>query len=97
MTQTTDVEFVNDWSDLETATEWLKGFLWMQEGLREDPTTDLGFSQEFYDQLHKLEDFVPRLLTQYASLLEMSLSLTEGWEHYAALNAPTGLYVPEVG
>jgi hypothetical protein len=27
--------------------------------------------------------------------LELSLTLTEGWEQYASLQAPTGLYLPD--
>lgn len=92
-----EIEFVNDWSELESALYWLRGFLSIQEELRKDERTDLGFSQEFYDQLHRLEVFVPRLLTQYANLVELSFALTEGWETYATLNAPSGLYLPDNG
>jgi hypothetical protein len=41
-----------------------------------------------------LIDLVPRLLTQYDSLLETSYALTEGWEAYVKANPPTGLYLP---
>lgn len=93
----TDVAFVNDWSELEAATVWLHSFLEIQEELRKDETTDLGFSQEFYNQLSAFVDYVPRLLTQYASLLELSFTLTESWEKHAALQPKTGLYLPDHG
>ncbi len=40
-------------------------------------------------------DYVPRLLTQYASLLETSYALTEGWEAYVKANPPKKLYLPD--
>lgn len=74
------LEFVNDWSALEQAI----GYLCACEGCN-----DGGYAVEV------IRDYVPRLLTQYASLLELSFALTEGWDQYAAHTPPTGLYLPE--
>jgi len=83
MTQTTDLEFVNDWTELEEAVTWLN------ESASEDtPLTN----QQAVDTIVK---YVPRLLTQYANLVELSFALTEGWEQYASLQKPSGLYLPD--
>jgi len=79
----TDLEFVNDWSELEDAIYLLT----------HEPET---YDHEDYDEaLATIGTYVPRLLTQYAKLVELSFALTEGWETYATLNAPTGLYLPD--
>jgi hypothetical protein len=89
MTQTTELEFVNDWSELENAVDFYRSI------------HDLGpgeFNEVNPGATHALSvivDYVPRLLTQYASLLELSLTLTEGWEQYASLQQPKGLYLPD--
>ena len=85
MTQTTsgEVQFVNDWSELERAVEVLAGHAL--------------YTDDYGPAMATVVEYVPRLLTQYASLLELSLTLTEGWEQYASLQAPTGLYLPDHG
>lgn len=80
MTQTTDtLEFVNDWSELENCVNVMSN--WAVE-------------PDFQWIVDVIVDYVPRLLTQYANLVELSFALTEGWETYATLNAPSGLYLP---
>lgn len=84
-----EIEFVNDWSELEAAVETFKHYY------------DRGFEdfdiENYLDDVECLISYVPRLLTQYAKLVELSFALTEGWETYATLNAPTGLYLPDHG
>lgn len=87
-----EIEFVNDWSELELGITELAGLLSLDyidlhKGYEED--------DEIYAALHNVVTYVPRLLTQYANLVELSFALTEGWETYATLNAPTGLYLPD--
>lgn len=77
----TDLEFVNDWSELEEAVRYLKQ--WAMDEPSDTHTIDV------------IVDYVPRLLTQYASLLELSLTLTGSWEEYARLNPPSGLHLPD--
>lgn len=84
---TEQLEFVNDWSELEEIVGMLqhyydKGF---EDFNLEDHVDDIGY----------LIYYVPRLLTQYANLVELSFALTEGWEQYATLQGPTGLYLPD--
>jgi len=79
----TDLEFVNDWSELEDAIYLLT----------HEPET---YDHEDYDAaLATIGTYVPRLLTQYASLLETSFALTEGWKAYVEANPPKGLYLPD--
>lgn len=80
----TDLEFVNDWSDLEAAVDWLVEY-------SGDP--DLPASRQH--AVETVAKYVPRLLTQYASLLELSFVLTESWEKHAELQPKTGLYLPD--
>lgn len=82
---TEQLEFVNDWSELEAAIQDLDN-LDRLDGL----TNPVGYSS-----IEVIQSYVPRLLTQYANLVELSFALTEGWETYATLNAPTGLYLPD--
>lgn len=77
----TEIEFVNDWSELEAAIEKIDDF--------HDRYTEWDD-----DAWRVITHYVPRLLTQYASLLETSFALTEGWEKYVEVNPPTGLYLP---
>lgn len=90
----TDLEFVNDWSELEDAVHAVVAEM-------HDPAScEFGDECEWIDnpfapELKTFAEYVPRLLTQYASLVELSFALTEGWEQYATLNAPSGLYVPD--
>lgn len=78
-----EIEFVNDWSELEEALAWLSEY-----GTEDTPLTN----QQAIDAILL---YVPRLLTQYANLVELSFALTEGWEQYATLQGPTGLYLPD--
>lgn len=80
-----EIEFVNDWSELEAAIQDLDN-LDRLDGL----TNPVGYSS-----IEVIQSYVPRLLTQYANLVELSFALTEGWEHYASLQGPTGLYLPD--
>lgn len=82
---TESIKFVNDWSELEAAVADLKSHIGCAE---EDCLIDR-------DSLRTVSEYVPRLLTQYANLVELSFALTEGWEHYASLQGPTGLYLPD--
>lgn len=77
---TSQLEFVNDWSELEAAIEVIAS---------EDWGNSLSYT------MRVIAEYVPRLLTQYASLVELSFALTEGWEQYASLQPPTGLYLPD--
>lgn len=82
---TEQLEFVNDWSELEAAIQDLDN-LDRLDGL----TNPAGYSS-----IEVIQSYVPRLLTQYVNLVELSFALTEGWETYATLNAPSGLYLPD--
>lgn len=84
------LEFVNDWSELELAVDHL-----VNGELYEEPYGPSALSTETYDAIDVIRRYVPRLLTQYANLVELSFALTEGWEHYASLQGPTGLYLPD--
>jgi hypothetical protein len=91
----TDLEFVNDWSELEAAIAELKEIL---NGHAEcDPDyCDIDVDLlAFKPAAEVINTYVPRLLTQYAKLVELSFALTEGWEQYATLQAPSGLYLPD--
>lgn len=100
MTQTTEsLQFVNDWSELERAVEILYGEFFCADGT---PGTyvdlindELVPELDVWKAVETIKTYVPRLLTQYANLVELSFALTEGWETYATLNAPTGLYLPD--
>lgn len=85
------VEFVNDWSELEEAVSDLKDLY----DLHADCEPDYCDEVELVPSLRVIVEYVPRLLTQYANLVELSFALTEGWETYATLNAPSGLYLPD--
>lgn len=85
---TPDLEFVNDWSELEEAVRYLK-----EEDLMYYDGTGPTLTAE--EKINVIVEYVPRLLTQYANLVELSFALTEGWEHYASLQGPTGLYLPD--
>lgn len=85
------IAFVNDWSELEEALTGLRD----QFGPHFDCEPDYCDEWEVLPMVKILVDYVPRLLTQYASLVELSFALTEGWEHYATLQGPTGLYLPD--
>lgn len=87
------LEFVNDWSELEAAVARLAvlagaDFVDLQRGYNQDEDDD-------FAAMACVAKYVPRLLTQYASLVELSFALTEGWEQYATLQGPTGLYLPD--
>ena len=93
MTEKPDLEFVNDWTALEAAAARLgelsgRDYLDLAKGY--DPEEDDDFAA-----MACVAQYVPRLLTQYANLVELSFALTEGWETYATLNAPSGLYLPD--
>lgn len=78
-----ELQLINDWAELHEAVEELSA-----KGL------DFGHQQE---AIRTVIDLVPRLLTQYDSLLETSYALTEGWEAYVKVHPPTGLYLPGNG
>lgn len=96
---TEELEFVNDWGVLEAAINVLM-----------DPTNfgqyddnELGegdcdghhVSEDVLTSLWVIKQYVPRLLTQYANLVELSFALTEGWEQYVKVQAPSQLYLPD--
>lgn len=87
---TESIEFVNDWSELENAIAFLSKLF--DHGYVD---ISVGYDDDCWDAVNVIKDYVPRLLTQYANLVELSFALTEGWEQYAALQAPTGLYLPD--
>ena len=91
----TDLEFVNDWSELEAAIEVLKQDNPYDMDLGEWDCNSQHWSGAAEDAVDLLIRYVPRLLTQYASLLELSFTLTGSWEEYARLNPPTGLHLPD--
>jgi hypothetical protein len=80
-----DLVFVNDWSELDAAVSDLASHLGCPE---DECIIDR-------DSIKVIKDYVPRLLTQYAKLVELSFALTEGWEQYVTLQGPSGLYVPD--
>lgn len=83
------LQFVNDWSELEAALDYWNS--------NPDPIhpDELDLDTEAWQSINVITKYVPRLLTQYATLLETSFALVEGWEQYAQLNTPTGLYLPD--
>lgn len=87
-----ELEFVNDWSELEAAVILLANQDLLDPG---NWYTDVRLSDEAQAAIDAVIKYVPRLLTQYANLVELSFALTEGWEHYASLQGPTGLYLPD--
>lgn len=89
---TEQLEFVNDWSELEAAVAALKENADDHGSYYQDPWLQ---SSEAEHVFWVITEYVPRLLTQYASLVELSFALTEGWEQYATLQGPTGLYLPD--
>jgi hypothetical protein len=95
----TDLEFVNDWSELEAAVNLLKTHeLLDYEYCECDQPCNGGHAYMPYgveDAVATIVEYVPRLLTQYAKLVELSFALTEGWEQYVTLQGPSGLYVPD--
>lgn len=88
---TDQLEFVNDWSELDQALADLDGPWGSSCGCCSSEEDD----NTHYEAVKIVLKYVPRLLTQYASLVELSFALTEGWEQYAQLNTPTGLYLPD--
>lgn len=92
---TESIEFVNDWSELEAAVAVLR------EDLHEPLTCDNSLCQgcrgSYSKELRVFMEYVPRLLTQYAKLLELSYVLTDLVEKQNALTPPTGLYMPDHG
>lgn len=103
MTMTTDgkasLEFVNDWSELEAAVNLLASADLMESDYCECEDSCWGGHQYVpwgvEEAVSTIIRYVPRLLTQYASLVELSFALTEGWEQYATLQPPKGLYLPD--
>ena len=89
------VEFVNDWSELEKSLAVIKAEDFNDPDLGEWDCSGPHMSWEAEDALTVITQYVPRLLTQYASLLETSFALVEGWEAYAQVNKPSGLFVPD--
>lgn len=89
---TTELEFVNDWSELEAAVAALKENADDHGSYYQYPWFQ---SSEAEHVFWVITEYVPRLLTQYANLVELSFALTEGWEQYASLQKPTGLYLPD--
>ena len=85
-----EIEFVNDWSSLEWAVSHL-----VNEELYADRSGPSVISERTYEAIDVIGHYVPRLLTQYANLVELSFALTEGWEQYVKVQAPTGLYLPD--
>lgn len=93
---TEQLEFVNDWSELEEAVAELQLIMEQHDGCDPD-YCDIGIDMlNFKPYAQVIREYVPRLLTQYANLVELSFALTEGWEAYATLNAPSGLYLPDM-
>lgn len=90
------IEFVNDWSELEEALEVLRTDNAYDMDLGEWDCNSAHVSGKLEDAMYVITKYVPRLLTQYASLVEISFALTEGWEQYAALQKPSGLYLPDM-
>jgi hypothetical protein len=90
----TDLEFVNDWSELEEALAILSDKANFGDDLGEfDCSADhVGYDVPW--AIYVIKDYVPRLLTQYASLLEASFALTDAWEAANQNRTPEGLYLP---
>lgn len=110
MTQTTDLEFVNeatpisdgvahdksiafvnDWSELEAALLALKENADDHGSYYQDPWLQ---SSEAEHVFWVITEYVPRLLTQYAKLLELSYVLTDLVEKQNAHRTPEGIYLP---
>lgn len=75
-----ELQFVNDWSELENCVNIMSN--WAVE-----PD-----SQWVVDVI---VDYVPRLLTQYANLLELSYALTAAVEALEVGRTASGLILPE--
>jgi hypothetical protein len=95
VSDTTELEFVNDWSELEQALEVLRTDDPYDMDLGEWDCRSQHISSQLGDAIDTVSRYVHRLLTQYAKLVELSFALTEGWEQYASLNTPKGLYLPD--
>lgn len=95
MTEKQTLEFVNDWSELEAALEIMRTDNEYDMDLGEWDCNSAHLSGQLEDAIHTVLQYVPRLLTQYASLLETSFALVEGWEQYAQVHKPSGLLVPD--
>jgi hypothetical protein len=83
-----EAEFVNDWSELEAAVD-------MVCAMSESRYVDILPEDPEWEAFKVVVEYVPRLLTQYAKLLELSYVLTDLVEKQNALNTPTGLYLPD--
>lgn len=94
---TTELEFVNDWSELEEALEILSNERNFGDDIGEFDCSADHVGNDVLWAVWKIKEYVPRLLTQYANLVELSFALTEGWETYATLQKPSGLYLPDHG
>jgi hypothetical protein len=79
-----DVVLVNDWSELKTAVHFLHSV----------DLTAWEIVPEINEAVETIYDYVPRLLAQYASLLEASFALTDAWEQANQNRTPEGLYLP---
>ena len=86
------VELINDWADLHRAVELLKENADDQGSYYADSWVG---SSEAEWVFAVFVDLVPRLLTQYDSLLEMSYVLADLVEKQHELAPPTGLYLPD--
>ena len=80
----TDIEFVQDWAELEEAVKTLAGY-----DFYDSVTQDVEYA------VATIKDYVPRLLTQYASLLEMSFELTDLVKEQLDAAPKSGLYLPD--
>lgn len=94
MTQKTEVQFVNDWSELESAISELKEILDGHSGCDPDHC-DIGTDMmSFRPEAEAIITYVPKLLTQYATLLEMSFELTDLVKEQIDAAPAKGLYLP---
>lgn len=93
-----EVEFVNDWSELESALSRLT----MGDLLEQDPCEcydqcyghDAFMPMNVVEAIDVITEYVPRLLQQYTELLRLSFTLTDAWDAEHAHRSPQGLIIP---
>lgn len=90
------LEFVNDWSELEAAVAEISSLFIREDGSDTEYVDILpSWEGEAWKAAHVIKEYVPRLLTQYASLLEMSYLLTDLVKEQLDAAPKAGLYVPD--
>jgi len=86
------IQFVDDWTPLREAVEYLSEDSQLIEWDRDDwayvPT-------EAIEAIDAVVSLVPRLIKAYEDLWDSSVQLTTAWEAYMRNQTPAGIFVPE--